>query len=542
MNSIPLNPSSAYLIGLLCARGHIYLSSKRIVIEFAHKNKNIEGIAHCPKCGEIATSPRGKDYLQCKACQTIVDNSVKPIYEQQLSTQTSIEKVIIPFLQKEIDCHFSYMGNEHITYLILDFSDNDLQFNQFVEMMENKYSFDSFVIPSSIYTSTTEHKKEFVNGLLDAAGFFNSGGWYPRNGVHSNARMRAYFQIVRNWDMPVLICNFLREHFALPIQTIDWGHPNIRDGAMKDYFESNTSSWSREHQVKFLPEYYLDIFHLRLEHKQKMFEELANHNKKAEFDSDENCSAPTKISTKQLKVYHAEEQSQKIPICTRSHCDAFWQVCANMGCKFVRQKIQGDKNYYLTGVESPSDVNALLQEFHNTRKNETEKAIVSGKKITETKEAKQKVIERGHPEQKLYAPMCAYLTQVLKDKYKQDVLVHDTSAFYLDKFIVKQGLEQEFEFCENFKIKPDIVGFLRETKELVFVEVKDEELTIQSIGQLLGYCLVAQPKEAILVSPKEPTMALRLLLTANSSFLTYAPNKKIKIATWRDNEFVYLEY
>ena len=294
--------------------------------------------------------------------------------------------------------------------------------------------------------------------------------------------------------------------------------------------------------MKFLPEYYIDTFSLRLEHKQKMFEELANHNKKAIFDTNEDCTAPTKISLTQLKVYHAEEQSQKIPTCTRSHCDAFWQVCANMGCKSVRKAIDGDRNYYLTGVKNVPNPDALLSEFHNVRKIETEKANASGQKITAKKEAKQKVTERTNPEQQLYAPMCTYLTQDLEERYKQNVIVHDTSAFYLDKFIVQHGLEKEFEFCENFKIKPDIVGFLRDTKELIFVEVKDEELTIQSIGQLLGYCLVAQPKEAVLVSPKEPTIALKLLLTADSSFLAYAPDKKIKIATWRNNKFSYLEY
>lgn len=544
MNTEFLNPSTAYLIGLLCARGHIYLSSKRIVIEFAHKNKTIEGIAHCPRCGEMATSPAGQDYLKCKnpTCGAIVDKSVKPVYEQQLSTLRSIEQVIIPFLQKDINCRFSYLGNDHITYLILDFIENEKQFNELLEVMGNRYSFDSFIIPAIINAAPIELKKEFVNGLLDAAGFFNSGGWYPRNGEHSTARMRAYFQIVRNWEMPVLICNFLREHFSLPIQTIDWGHPNIRDGAMKDYFESNTSSWSREHQVKFLPEYYIDIFSLRLEHKQKMFKELATHNKNAVFDSDENCSAPTKITIKQLKVYHAEEQSQKIPECTRTHCDAFWQVCANMGCKYANQVIKGNKNYYLLGTASDSSVATTLQDFDKARRTATEKAIASGQEITKKKEAKQRVFDRSNPEQQLYAPMCTYLTNALHEKYQQDVLVHDTSAFYLDKFIVQHGLEQEFEFCENFKIKPDIVGFLRESKELVFVEVKDEELTIQSIGQLLGYCLVAQPKEAILVSPKEPNMALKLLLTANSNFLAYAPDKKIKIATWCNNQFSYLEY
>ncbi|MBO4674979.1 MAG: hypothetical protein J5601_02700, partial [Elusimicrobiaceae bacterium] len=113
MNSNLLKPSIAYLIGLLCARGHIYLSAKRVIIEFAHKNKTIEGIAHCPKCGEMATSPAGQDYLQCKnpKCRSVVDKSVKPVYEQQVSTYKSIEEVIIPFLAEELKCGFSYMGN-----------------------------------------------------------------------------------------------------------------------------------------------------------------------------------------------------------------------------------------------------------------------------------------------------------------------------------------------------------------------------------------------------------------------------------------------
>lgn len=544
MNHLNLNENLSYLLGLLCARGHIYLSSNRIVIEFAHKNKTIEGIAYCPKCGEIATSPSGKDYLQCKnpKCKEIVDKKVKPVYEQQESTIESLNTVIIPFLSQEIQARYDIIGNDHITCLIIDFKDNNVEFNNIVEIMNGKYSFDSFDIPESIYKASRKQKIEFVNGLLDAAGFFNSGGWYPRNGKNSSARMRAYFQIVRNWQMPVSICNFIKTEFELPIQTIDWGHPNIRDGSMKDYFESNTSSWSREHQIKFLPEYYINIFKLRLAHKQKMFEELAKHNQNAIFDSNEDCSAPTKITKKQLKVYHNEESSKKIPECTRKHCDAFWQVCANMGCKYTLDKIKDDINYYNTGIENCSDANSILQEFHSIREIQTQKSIESGQKIVDKKEEKERKIIRTNPEQQLYAPMCEYLSKVLVEKYKQEVIVHDTSAFYLDKFIVQKGLEEEFEFCENFKIKPDIVCFLRKDKNLIFVEVKDEELTIQSIGQLLGYCLVAQPKEAILVSPKEPNMALKLLLSANSDFLKYGDNNRIKIATWINNSFKYLEY
>ena len=454
----------------------------------------------------------------------------------------SLKKIIIPFLNKNINADYDLIGNDHITCLIIDFQDNEILFNQILEIMDYKFGFDSFEIPAIIYSMPIELKKEFINGLLDAAGFFNSGGWYPRNGKNSSARMRAYFQIVRNWKMPVQICNFIKSEFKLPIQTIDWGHPNIRDGAMKDYFESNTSSWSREHQVKFLPEYYIDYFKLRLLHKQKMFEELATHNKNAIFDSDENCNAPTSITKKQLKAYHKEENSKKIPECTRSHCDAFWQVCANMGCKYAIAELNGDENYYLTGIKNCKNADEILRDFDNIRRANTEKSIESGIKLIKKKEAKKRTIIRTNPEQQLYEPICSYLEKFLSEKYRQDVVVHDTSAFYLDKFIVQKGLEQEFEFCDNFKIKPDIVGFLRVSKKLVFVEVKDEGLTIQSIGQLLGYCLVAQPEEAILVSPEEPNMALKLLLTADSSFLQYGQDLRIKIATWVDNTFKYLEY
>ena len=47
----------------------------------------------------MATSPAGKDYLICKnkGCKSIVDKSVKPVYEQQESTIVSLKKIIIPF-------------------------------------------------------------------------------------------------------------------------------------------------------------------------------------------------------------------------------------------------------------------------------------------------------------------------------------------------------------------------------------------------------------------------------------------------------------
>ena len=42
-----------YLLGLICGKGYILENS--ISINFPHHKKIVEGIAHCPKCGDLAT-------------------------------------------------------------------------------------------------------------------------------------------------------------------------------------------------------------------------------------------------------------------------------------------------------------------------------------------------------------------------------------------------------------------------------------------------------------------------------------------------------
>ena len=42
-----------YLLGLICGKGYILENS--ISINFPHHKKIVEGIAHCPRCGDLAT-------------------------------------------------------------------------------------------------------------------------------------------------------------------------------------------------------------------------------------------------------------------------------------------------------------------------------------------------------------------------------------------------------------------------------------------------------------------------------------------------------
>lgn len=538
-----MSPAKSYLLGLIVGRGHFFKDSKSIAIEFSHTNEFVFGIAHCPVCGWLATeNGRG---LKCKnpECEHAVDSSVKKTYNQPVGTIDSLKTEIIPFLLSEIDANFDITGNKSMTILVIDFKNNPSLFEEIISYFIPDLSFDRFHIPNVILMATEESKREFVNGLLDTSGFANAGGWLNRDGENGHGRMRVYFQIVRNWYLPVEIDNFIRSEFNLPIHTIDWGHPNIRDGNLKDYFETNPTSWGREHQIKFFPEYY-QSFRFRISSKQAMFKELTDHNTKVVFKGKDDWFPPSKITKGKLKAYHPGESDLRIPEPARRHFDAFWQINLAMGCNYLKG-IQGNsknsKTFALTGdaesAEEPEKINA---EFDIIRKMLTNEA-------TQKKRAKKepsRIRKTGEElaEQALYAPLTVFFIDYLSKKYKEKADAFDTSAGNLNLFLKNRNKEllEVFDYCDKYRIKPDVVGFLEKQKALAFIEAKITPLDLKCLGQLMGYCFVAQPLEAILISTKKPSLSLIKVLKARPDLLTYDKDKKVQLATLENGQVNFI--
>lgn len=540
-----ITPAFSYFLGLITGRGHLFHDSKIIAIEFSHANEFAEGIAHCPVCGWLATNNGGG--LKCKnpACGKPVDPSVKKTYNQPESTITSLQKVIIPLLNSEIGAKFDITGNKNMTLLVMDFAKCEDLFNETTSYFAPDTSFDRFHIPKAIYKADKESKIEFVNGLLDTSGFPSPGGWLNRDGEKGHGRMRVYFQLVRNWHLPVEIDNFLRSEFGLPIHTIDWGHPNIRDANLTDYFNARPTTWSREHQLKFFPEYY-GAFKFRISSKQALFDELRDHNVATVFNDRDDWFPPSKITNGKIKAYHPGEQDLRIPEAVRKHFDAFWQINLAMGCKFLSELQSHSKNpvyFALTGeTESSGNVDALLKERGAISTQLREEAFAKG---AEPSEKKQKAVrdEEGILESSLYAPLSVYLHEYLATKYKEDVITFDTSAGNLNLFLKNRNpsLLEVFDYCEQYRIRPDIVGFLTATRRIAFIEAKITPLDLKAIGQLLGYCFVAQPEEAILVSNRPVATSLVMVLKARPDLLEYSEGKYIKLGVWTGNSLEYIE-
>ena len=71
---------------------------------------------------------------------------------------------------------------------------------------------------------TADEKKALLRGIADVTGYIRKSNIaYGQDGAH-----RVYIEIPGNWYMVIDIANMLK-YVDVPVQTIDFGHPNFRD-------------------------------------------------------------------------------------------------------------------------------------------------------------------------------------------------------------------------------------------------------------------------------------------------------------------------
>lgn len=555
-----LTKDLTYLLGLIAGRGYLVPNENRVIIEIAHKNYVVKGIPRCPDCGGITTkrkenNPNKKEI--CQDCKKIVEN---PKYKQKFNQREEVLKTVENFLSKKIkeitDSLPTVSGNKTITFLSIDLSKNPKLFDFIKILFKNKNSFDSFEIPNEIKDSNAEMKVEFIKGLADVAGFPTWSGWVPRT---EGLRARIYLQIVRNWKLTAQLYDLLQDDLKIPVQTIDWGHPNIRDPDMIEYIENGEEkggvAWGREHQIKIFPEYFKKIG-FRFSYKQAIFEELVEYNEKLNFKDNELSYPPTKISRDQYKIKHAGENSNRLPIELRGqHFDAYWQICWKLGCSFTKNYV--GKKYedlvYLTGMKFEEikklpneEIKKIRLDIEKARQEKLEKDKLKWSVIKEKLKKKESKKLSGtaklylywlSKEKDLYDPLAKWLYGYLKKIYpKLEVLTYDTSKHYLSKFMTRNNLIDIYETYSEYDIKPDVVGFIKDNKEFVFIEAKVGPIELKNIGQLLGYCYIAKPKLAFIISPEYPSGNLIKTLEFNKELLKYSKDSYIKIGVWKEKE------
>ena len=127
----------------------------------------------------------------------------------------------------------------------------------------------TMTMSEELFQMSTDERKSLLRGIADATAYIrHSNMAFGKNGMH-----RVYIEIPNNWYMVTDIANMLKS-VDVPIQTIDFGHPNFRDSQKKKYNEGKTDFWKKEHQIKIYANEFLPIgFSIR--HKQQALAKYA---------------------------------------------------------------------------------------------------------------------------------------------------------------------------------------------------------------------------------------------------------------------------
>jgi len=237
-----MNLDIAYLLGMIVGKGTLIRdnNSTKILIDIPHKNLEIEGM---------------EARLSVEASINRIKERIEPLLEVRISTNSQKSSTTISF-QKD-----------NSTFVIKELN----------KYLGHRYSCKDFRIPEQVFELSSDLKAEFLRGIADVTAHIRSSN--NAYGIFYNHR--SYIEIPQNWFLVIDICNLLKD-LDVPVQNIDWGHPNIRDSSLKEYKEGRTKAWFREHQIKI----YADEFEkigFYLIHKKRALKKLADLNR-SEWD------------------------------------------------------------------------------------------------------------------------------------------------------------------------------------------------------------------------------------------------------------------
>ena len=117
----------------------------------------------------------------------------------------------------------------------------------------------------------------------------------------------------------------------------------------------------------------------------------------------------------------------------------------------------------------------------------------------------------------IYPDIINWLQRFLRERFpRHQIDIRDTHSMALNRFVERHQLTHYFDtkVWQTYDIRADITGFVAQGERLglVLVECKTTPITIAHISKLWGYCRVAQPSIAYLISTSGIGDAVRSLI------------------------------
>ncbi|GIS46074.1 MAG: hypothetical protein Ct9H90mP18_04060 [Gammaproteobacteria bacterium] len=140
-----------------------------------------------------------------------------------------------------------------------------------------------------------------------------------------------------------------------------------------------------------------------------------------------------------------------------------------------------------------------------------------------------------------YEPLRSWVEKYFKEKFNNKIQAFDTSKYNINYYFSDERIKSNILNLDDMNIKPDIVGIKENLKDIVIIESKVTSLSTEDLGQILGYCLVAEPTDAFLISTKELSPSLMTVIINNKNILDYGRGK-IKIGKLINNNVILNNY
>ncbi len=240
---------------------------------------------------------------------------------------TDIRQVLEPLLGAAL----SFTQNANLSILSFRKPNEDYLMRELMRYLGGATSSDNVRISPEVFHFTYDERKQFVKGFADVTGYIRRSNY-----AYSEPNYRVYFEIPHNWELVVDFCNLLKS-IDIPVQTIDWAHPNMRDGNLKKYNSGKPNFWKKEHQVKVWALEYQPIGFVVL-HKQQALDYFAEEQKKPFIMSGKDPVAKLhkyywEIKPKKSeKPHHPGEDDPFIPAAIRGkHYNSWTAIAKDLG-------------------------------------------------------------------------------------------------------------------------------------------------------------------------------------------------------------------
>lgn len=153
---------------------------------------------------------------------------------------TDIRQILEPLLGTSL----KFIQNANISILSFTKDNEDYLIREIMRYIGNASSSESIRISSEVFGFTMDERRQFVKGFADVTGYIRRSNY-----AFKEPNYRVYFEIPHNWELVIDFCNLLKS-IDIPVQNIDWAHPNMRDGNLKKYNQGKPDFWKKEHQIK----------------------------------------------------------------------------------------------------------------------------------------------------------------------------------------------------------------------------------------------------------------------------------------------------